>query len=52
MAAPAAEPAPSAFRTIDAASDVVFTDRAGEMPVEREAYRLSPAQRPRRIIKG
>ncbi len=40
MAAPA--PEPSAFRTIDAASDVVFTDRASETPMERNAYRAAP----------
>lgn len=43
MAAPVPEPGPSAFRTIDAASDVVFTDRASETPMDRDAYRPSPA---------
>jgi hypothetical protein len=44
MAAPA--PEPSAFRTIDAASDVVFTDRASETPMDRDAYRPAPAPPP------
>jgi cell pole-organizing protein PopZ len=44
MAAPA--PEPSAFRTIDAASDVVFTDRAAETPMDRDAYRPAPAPAP------
>jgi cell pole-organizing protein PopZ len=44
MAAPA--PEPSAFRTIDAASDVVFTDRASETPMDRDAYRPAPAPAP------
>lgn len=43
MAAP--EPAPAAsFRTIDAASDVVFTDRVGEAPPDNiNMYRPAPA---------
>jgi cell pole-organizing protein PopZ len=44
MAAPA--PEPSTFRTIDAASDVVFTDRASEPPMDRDAYRPAPPRAP------
>jgi len=44
MAAPAEEPEPEAtFRTIDAASDVVFTDRVPDPPIIEEPHRPPPA---------
>lgn len=47
MAAPAAdqEPAPT-FRTIDAASDVIFTERAPDAPAEPAVRIIEEARRP------
>jgi hypothetical protein len=46
MAAPAEdEPAPT-FRTIDAASDVIFTERAPDAPVEPAVRIIEEARRP------
>ncbi len=47
MAAPAAEPGQAAtFRTIDAASDVIFTDRAPDAPSESGVRIIEEARRP------